>query len=100
MRIPALLVLALLLPLAGCLQTRVERLGADYYRMQQQYQTRDELAAAIAHHEQEAAKLCPEGYVKRKDFDRVDGSARVLVWEVGCDRQYRPDNSRTRSPSG
>lgn len=100
MRVPTVLLIALALPLAGCLQTRTESLGVDHYRLLMPYKTRDELAAAVAHHERKAVEFCPDGYSKRKNYDRIDGSTRILVWEIGCNKQYRPDNSKSKQRSG
>ena len=100
MRVPAVLLIALALPLAGCLQTRTEQLGVDHYRLLQPYKTREDLTAAIAAHERNALEVCPTGYTKTKDYDRIDGSTRILVWEIGCNKQYRPDNSKSKQRSG
>ena len=81
------------------MRTRVEQIGVDYYRLIEPYQTREQLSAAIPNHERKALEYCPEGYSKRGDYDRVDGSERILVWEIGCNKQYRPSNSDTRKNS-
>jgi len=96
MPLSRLAVLLLIVPLTGCLQTQVKRIGSGYYQLQSAYQNREELEAVLQDHARKADELCPQGWRKRKDFDRRDGSSRLLVWEIACDGPYQPDNSQDR----
>lgn len=83
--------------LSGCLSSSVKQLGVGHYRLESSYSTRAELEAATANNLRRAEALCKNGYVKRKDYDRLSGSRRILTWEIGCSQQYHPELHGPRS---
>ena len=92
MRLAPVLALLLCVPLAGCLQSRVQERGVGAYRLVGDYADRDELQALLADNQRLADELCPDGWFKHHDFDRSEGGRRVVVWEISCDAPYQFEN--------
>lgn len=87
-----LTVMSLVLALSGCLFSgvKVQRLGSKSYNLSMPYSTVADLKHAETSLHKQAHSLCPMGWYKSNDYDRLDDGEHVLVWVIACNEQYRP----------
>lgn len=90
MRNLAIVLLASVL-LAGCslFSVQVDRYGATTYRLESAYGSAPEtLVRARAQIRAKADSLCPMGWYRSNDYDRLSGTTRYMVWVISCDVQH------------
>lgn len=91
--------LLLLLVLGGCAST-AGNVGFNRYIINAPYGDNIPYDRAVAKLEAEATRICGADYRKVHDYDTVQGSKRILVWEVGCRGVERTDQRFGYKKSG